>query len=305
MSKRDMTPMSVEDWIAVPDNPRQRDTERHALLAIEWLAEPKPPHRIVHAAQLPSGKLFKLDGHTRAHLWDTNQIKRPADLGVVVYAVADKEGAAELYPMFDNTKAAEKATDQVFGAMRQMGFEPHSDLVRRCRLLNALKTATMFDLGVASSPVNLMMSNYEVVQRWQPELTALDEDDMPRPRMSGPLIVAYVMSVRKHGAEARAFWAKFKAEDAQRVGRQRDGVAALIEVCAQTRRGSSTTQINRMCGMALSCIEAYLAGEYYLATPRVTRPELYFHLGRKTVAVARRKRANGADHAKPEPRVNA
>ena len=60
--------MSVDEWIKVKANPRQRDTEKHAAKA-KHLLTPSPDHAHVSAARLPNETLVKLDGHTRALLW--------------------------------------------------------------------------------------------------------------------------------------------------------------------------------------------------------------------------------------------
>lgn len=62
--------MSLHQWLQVPDNPRQRDTIRHATKAAkDHLSEPSLTHLEVSAAELPNGELLKLDGHTRSYLW--------------------------------------------------------------------------------------------------------------------------------------------------------------------------------------------------------------------------------------------
>lgn len=61
--------MPLGIWFAMPDNPRQRDTENRARAASrKHLQSPHPTHRNVSAAQLPDGRLVKLDGHTRNHV---------------------------------------------------------------------------------------------------------------------------------------------------------------------------------------------------------------------------------------------
>ena len=65
--------MTVAEWIKVEDNPIQRDTEHHAAKA-KHLLTPLPSHAFVFACELPNGKLIKLDGHTRALLWQRGQV---------------------------------------------------------------------------------------------------------------------------------------------------------------------------------------------------------------------------------------
>ncbi len=71
--------MLVEDWIKVTPNPIQRDTEKHAAKA-KHLLTPHPTHSVVHAAELPNGKLIKLDGHTRALIWKRKDVVPPVQV---------------------------------------------------------------------------------------------------------------------------------------------------------------------------------------------------------------------------------
>lgn len=75
--------MLVEDWIKVEDNPIQRDTEKHAAKA-KHLMTPHPSHSFVFAAELPNGKLIKLDGHTRALMWRRKDVSPPMQDGLRV-----------------------------------------------------------------------------------------------------------------------------------------------------------------------------------------------------------------------------
>src|SRR5260370_461566 len=58
--------LTVAEWLEIPDNPRQRDTERH-LQRAKHLMTPAPTHRRVAMAQATTDdRRWKLDGHTRA-----------------------------------------------------------------------------------------------------------------------------------------------------------------------------------------------------------------------------------------------
>ena len=59
--------ISVDQWGKFLDNPRQRDTERHAKAAAQkHLKEYNQVHAQVAAGVLPDGTIYKLDGHTRS-----------------------------------------------------------------------------------------------------------------------------------------------------------------------------------------------------------------------------------------------
>ena len=76
--------MKIEEWIHVPDNPVQRNTEEHARRA-RHLFNPSPTHAVAAMAELPDGQRFKLDGHTRAYLWARGDVAPPPVMYIDLY----------------------------------------------------------------------------------------------------------------------------------------------------------------------------------------------------------------------------
>ena len=100
-----MTTMTAAEWAAVADNPRQRDTVSRASKA-KHLDVLEPTHTIVSIAELPDGKRFKLDGHTRAYKWQADpKLAPPFPLDVRVYVVADLAEVKRLYMHFEIGRA--------------------------------------------------------------------------------------------------------------------------------------------------------------------------------------------------------
>lgn len=270
--------MSVAHWIAMPDNPRQRDTERHAKKAINWLASPSPAHLVVHAARLDDGTLVKLDGHARAYLWACGKIQIPVALRVQFYRVRDLAAAAELYTHFDNARAVESSADRAFGAMRQIGLEAKGSFIRRCRFGDALRLAQCYSHGMVHRDSELR--EYELVREWNKELELLDTlDPVPR-QFPGPLITAFVMSVRRRGGKAEDFWLKYKTEEGNRAGKERDPVQALIELMLTNRNSRAKLAAYELCGKALSAVEAFVTGRSFTGGLRLTFPEEYLSMTR-------------------------
>ena len=114
--------MFPEDWAKVADNPRQRDTEAHALYANRpgnHLSKYHESHQTVKMAVLPDGRTFKLDAHSRDWLWQRGLLRAPEILTVEVWECPDIEKVKEMYQTNDNPKAAEQAKDRLFGAARE------------------------------------------------------------------------------------------------------------------------------------------------------------------------------------------
>jgi len=148
--------MPVEEWIAMPGHPRQRDTDRHSKKS-HWKRVRKltgaaaEAQRQVIAAEL-DGKLIKVDGHTRAHLWSTGYLKRPDTVLVNVYRCSSLTELIRLYSIFDSQDAVEKQQDRVSGAMRQYHVKLTSKRLFQGAFTDSLSIACR---GIARGTVTL------------------------------------------------------------------------------------------------------------------------------------------------------
>lgn len=266
--------MTVADWIAVADNPIQRDTERHARVASRThLKKPSESHALVAAAELPDGTMYKLDGHTRAYLWQNDKLPRPADVIVTVFDVATVADVIELYKHFDNPAAAESARDRLAGAYRLHNIVPTSPLLTDGGVSTALDClSTGGTRALSGLPA---MTIYDAVLDWKSELLLLDAlEHGNKKAMPSPLIVAALATYRKRGPIAAAFWAGYLANK----GVSADGSACGIETLrrlVQSWRDKSTLAVNRtatfeQAGKALSCVEAWLEGRKFVKQPNQT-----------------------------------
>jgi hypothetical protein len=161
--------MSVAKFISISDNPRQRDTERHAKKAVKWLSKPAETHEVVSIAQLADGRQFKLDGHTRAHLWSNGKIPAPDKVKAVQFDCKSIQEVMELYTHFDNAKAVETATDKVAGACREHRMELKSGLLSRHDFAQALRCV---DRG--------KLTEYELVGKFKKEIEEVDSWGLPK-----------------------------------------------------------------------------------------------------------------------------
>ncbi len=254
-----MTPLQ---WSQVRDNPIQRDTERRANKAASGhLSRPSPTHNIVHAARLPNGELVKLDGHTRSLLWSDGRLPSPESVQVVTYEANDIEEAEELYKQFDSPDATENASDRLSGAFRLHGIQPTSRLLLVGGITSAL---TLMDTA--------RRSVYENVGEWRDELVLLDQIDAPPAVMPVPLIVAALMSIRKHGRRALDFWRLYCSGGGTRIDGQSCGVDELTRIVADLRArrqlaAGYNARLNQA-GRALSCCDMWLDGRTYAGTAK-------------------------------------
>ncbi len=237
--------MMPKEWIAVQPNPIQRDTERHAAKA-KHLRTFHTTHAVVHAAELPSGKLVKLDGHTRALLWSRKEVEAPVQLVVMVYPVSNMAEAEQLYQDFDTKDALETTRDKVSGAYNKHDFDPQSGLLQNGNIVSALRMATgvlmggsvktsMATGGANRSPRQQEVGKatiYTMINEWSYELHALDGFGLRQGLITSGIIGAFLISYRKYGHEVTPFWTGVFANKGNKIGSEMDGIEAVSQMIA-------------------------------------------------------------------------
>lgn len=258
--------MSVEEFIALPDNPIQRNTERH-LQKAKHLLTPLPHHSHVAAAQLPGGRLIKLDGHTRALAWKRNIIPRPANLEVHIFEAKNMEEVAEFYKPFDSKDALETTPDKVSGALNGMGYTPQSGLIASGAFNEALRYAWN---GIYGYGRELRWRDvYEAINEFAAEIIAVDELLLRKGQLPAGIISAIILSYRKHGDEVIPFWKAVIANAGQKSNGRMDGVQAVNELVLGRRgKGAGGSHALDILGRALSALEKYLADETLPGIPK-------------------------------------
>lgn len=281
--------MMVSDWIAVEDNPIQRDTERHAAKA-KHLKVFHPTHSVVSAAELPSGKLIKLDGHTRALMWRRKEIPAPTQVTVVCYQVKDKAEAESLYKDFDSRAALETTADKVSGAYNKHNFDPQSDLLLSGNIVSGLRmaygvliggTVKTFTAGGAGERgekskdrrsekqlETIRADEYFLINEWSYELHMLDGFKLARGQITSGIIGAFLVSARKYGHKVTPFWTGVFGNGGSRTGGQMDGVQAVHELILSSKGKSGRMHTADMAARSLNALEKWLKEEWLTSSPR-------------------------------------
>jgi len=250
-----MTTMTAAEWAGVPDNPRQRDTVARASKA-KHLDVLEPTHTMVSIAELPDGKRYKLDAHTRAYKWQANPDLAPKmDLDVRVYLVPDLSEVKRLYTHFDGKAAVETAADAVFGGMREVRLTPKSEFVRRARFAAALTEAYRYLCGDI-----IKVSHYERVRFFQKDIRSLDSFVGATKKMCSPATCTYLMAHRKHGDGVNDFFQRFIRDEGVKDGKRRDCVQWFSELMSdyvKSARGKGPV-FTHYVGHGLRCVEMWL-----------------------------------------------
>ena len=220
--------MSVSKWVDVLDNPRQRNTVKRAKYATnKHLKTDHSVQRYVFAASNNGEILCKLDGHTRAYLWESGRLKEPVDGKVEVCLVECKtlKEAGKIYSMLDSPRAVERPSDAIYGFARENKFELSSALLRGCQFSNQLRQLDAFAKG------NHGNSNDDIgilVKRWKKELIELDSLSLSSNYST--LIAFMLLSIHCDGLEtASKFIKALDANEGTKNSRGMDGVEALAQ----------------------------------------------------------------------------
>jgi hypothetical protein len=250
--------MSVTDWIAVDDNPRQRNTEKRAERAKrKHLSTYQKIHRVVFAATKDGNVLCKLDGHTRALLWESGELECPPDgkVCVVLIEVSGLKEAKDIYDMMDAQMSVKNPSDNIFGATRELGFRLCSPLLRGCAFNTQLK--------IASSGKRFAGDSYAMVRDWKSELIALDSMNLSSKNTI--LISVMLFACRVDGHEmALKFFGQLDNDGGIKTSEGYDGVELLSRVLAVRRAEGRTAgydNLMQICGQAWSAYQTWKAGK--------------------------------------------
>ena len=258
--------MTTQQWANVLDNPRQRDTEKHAAQAIRrHLKVSCSTQARVDAAMLPGGILVKLDGHTRSFLWEAGKLESPKVVYVTIYPVENMEKAKELYTHFDSDGPLEKSRDKVFGAFREIAFTPESGLLKHGALTSILKNLNPKTLDV-----------YASVRAWKRELILLDSLGFSKNQLLTGASLGALILLRKHGENALLFLDKVRKNSGTKTAEGSDSVDMLARYTATLKGKSGGEQsIKNLAGVVISFYRGFIANKRYLKNPPAMDAILY------------------------------
>ena len=274
----------LQEWVAVADHPRQRDTIRQATKSHWKLARRSQgpvaeSHRWVIGAEF-DGKLYKIDGHTRAYLWNQGKLKRPATVYATIYRCKTCAELIDLYGTFDSQAAVEKQQDRVTGAMRQLHLKFQSKRLRYGAITDALSIATR---GVARGKDAFgkhyeEFDVYEAMEIFAPELRLLDAVD-PQPDIFHSGVIAAALLTLALDPRTIEFFLRVSKP----TGKKKDeppfdpmqGIRWLMKNTRKEGTGRAKITQEDICGTVLGAIELWRKGDAdpsYWITSKIDPP---------------------------------
>lgn len=256
--------MSFDDWAAIQSNPRQRnEVVRIEQGRVGHLLNFDPIHLQVSLAELPNGKRYKLDGHTRTKVWQLGLVARPKYLSVDVYRCADETAAAKLYDRFDNSVAGELGTDRVTGAYREAGIDPKSPMLREGGISTAIRSLyhylhrTQPERDTKNDVIN------SAIKLFADEIEALDSIAPNRIAFPVGVVMGALLTLAENETRAKEFWAAYLGN----AGFKMDGRMDAVEALAKKRskaigKGNQAMSIGLM-SASVAAFHGYLKGSTY------------------------------------------
>lgn len=251
--------MPFNEWCKIPDHPHQRDTAKHAQRS-KHLQSFSEIQRKMTLARLPNGAIFKVDGHTRAYMWQrglTIGLPNPTTLMLKVdqWGVADEQALAKAYDTFDNRNAVDTVADEVFSAAKAAGIEFKSKLLRSGRYASAIKR--VYILLTPDRP----QEDYTLRDAstfFSKELKLLDSINPTAVDFTSGFTSGALFTLALDGTEAVDFWSRYQEGTGTKIGNQCDAIQALIHLRDYVR-GNNMTGSTQADEEFRQCIAGYLA----------------------------------------------
>ena len=168
--------MTLEQWIALPDHPVQRDIKERDLGHLKYLL---PDHLEVKAAKLTKditdpdtgkvykkGEEYKVDGHGRSYTWENClSDKQPSSVSVTIFEVNAWEELEGLYDRTDSGTATERGKEKFIARLKKYDVLITDDKLKLIQPIGY--AAKLFDSnkhtkasGLSTHQLNLAVSEF-------------------------------------------------------------------------------------------------------------------------------------------------
>ncbi len=208
--------LTLEQFLALPEVPMQRDTEGRWKKARAHLKHVRSEHCVVHLVRLTkdssiagikyeAGTLFRVDGNTRAYNWEREGSDYlPSKLIGIVYSYDTMDGVKQCYDTFDSQEATERNQQKVFGILTGLcNYTPISEKLRAGAIISGMNKASHFANPSTWNQTTIKSQEQlsSMVQFWHGNgcIQALDKLMTRKDKWNQPFIAAALLSLRQYG----------------------------------------------------------------------------------------------------------
>lgn len=209
--------MPLQAWLNIADHPRRRDTEAHAQ-APHWqsarTATGVTRAKLAHVtAALHNNTLYKIEGHTRAYLWEKGGLPAPDRIHATIFKVHSQDELNEVYGLHDVQSAARTTTDVIFGAYRENKLRLTSPRLRDGRIADALNLALRGATRANQPSGYTALDLYKAVAVFPAELKQFDSLKPKSDIFLSGLVAAGLIGLSLYGTHAKSFLARIAEHD--------------------------------------------------------------------------------------------
>ena len=198
---------SFEKFFDTKPCPNQRNTVERAAKANArggHLVKPSPTHAIVNVARVEIRKkevFYKLDGHTRSHLWKTEKLALPSKkLTVNIIDCVSLEDVCGIYDQYDSVSSSKNTQDQIFGLMAKHGFTSQSEALKKPKL------SSFFKFAYSSHRRDQVEERLIIIL---PYLKIIDAKLWPKKNMGSSEFCALLACLIIMGSDSLPFWTDY------------------------------------------------------------------------------------------------
>lgn len=205
----------------------------------------KESGRIMHAARLPSGQLYLIDGNSRRanyheeryRVAETNTpalIDLPEHINLIIHDVNSMEDAETLYYTFDAAGAVETVSDKMSGASESLGLDFQSPLLLR----NKYKTGLLkFAKKIPGLEVDDISEERGLLEAFQTQLHLIDNGVTFDKQLGNEIVSIMAAMLYKHRQSVAECKAVVEFANSVALGenqiitadKEKNGIARLVD----------------------------------------------------------------------------
>lgn len=260
--------MNTEDWFRVPNYPHQPPhyTDKQAM-APHWKRLKDAPEalraplRTVIAATVGDA-LYKIDGHSRAQVWQSGYLPSPKSVIVMVYRVATQEQLIALYSTVHG--GARQFYENVVIAYEEAGIRVQSKRLKHGFIVEAMNiairgaTRNAQDKRVLREELNIR----QAVAAFKAEIESIDAIG-PRPDVFVTGVLAAALLMLALDPKRITFFEKLAKQQGNTRDGRRDPIESLLRYLDKTRslRANQGKVQADICQRTVRAVLAWEAGE--------------------------------------------